>query len=55
MAVGHVPNDGRATSWLRIKNHHYLQAEGRHELFERRRSEYEGHGRTLIRTDLVLA
>ena len=26
--------DGRDTSWLKIKNLRYSQAEGRHELFE---------------------
>jgi hypothetical protein len=40
---------------LKIKNSEYSQAEGRHELFERRRSEYEGRGRRVTRTDLVLA
>jgi hypothetical protein len=54
-AKGTYRTDGRATSSLKIKNPNYSQAEGRYELFERRRSEYEGHGRTLIRTDLVLA
>ena len=29
--------DGRGTSWLKIKNPQYSQAEGRHELFEARR------------------
>ena len=29
--------DGRGTSWLKIKNPEYSQAEGRHELFEARR------------------
>ena len=29
--------DGRGTSWLKIKNPDYSQAEGRHELFESRR------------------
>lgn len=42
---GHVRTDGRATSWLKIKNPNYSQAEDRHELFERRRSKYERRGR----------
>ena len=29
--------DGRGTSWLKIKNPEYSQAEGRHDLFEARR------------------
>ena len=29
--------DGRGTSWLKIKNPDYSQAEGRHELFDERR------------------
>lgn len=33
---------GPGTSWLKIKNQNYSQMEGRHELFESRRSAYEG-------------
>jgi ATP-dependent DNA ligase len=29
--------DGAQTSWVKIKNADYSQAEGRHELFEKRR------------------
>jgi bifunctional non-homologous end joining protein LigD len=54
-ASGTYRTDGRATSWLKIKNPEYSQGEGRHELFERRRSDYEGRGRRVTRTDLVLA
>ena len=35
-AHGMYRTDGRATSWLKIKNPEYTQGEGRHELFERR-------------------
>jgi bifunctional non-homologous end joining protein LigD len=34
---GSYQSDGRGTSWLKIKNPEYSQAEGRHELFESRR------------------
>jgi hypothetical protein len=34
---GSYQSDGHGTSWLKIKNPHYSQAEGRHELFEPRR------------------
>jgi bifunctional non-homologous end joining protein LigD len=36
-ARGTYQCDGRGTSWLKIKNPEYSQAEGRHELFEARR------------------
>ena len=42
--------DGHGTSWLKIKNPHYSQAEGRHELFEARRKSPRwprGHSRKL--------
>ena len=42
-ARGSYQCDGRGTSWLKIKNPEYSQAEGRHELFERKR--FEGSGR----------
>ena len=35
---GSYQNDGRRTSWLKIKNPEYSQAEGRHELFAARRA-----------------
>jgi ATP-dependent DNA ligase len=44
--------DGAQTSWLKIKNANYSQAEGRHELFERRRPQWD---RTkLVRSELRL-
>jgi bifunctional non-homologous end joining protein LigD len=36
-AKGPYHNDGVQTSWIKIKNPEYSQAEGRHELFDRRR------------------
>jgi len=36
---------GHETSWLKIKNPTYSQMEGRHELFEARRSTFEGRSR----------
>src|SRR5689334_14845773 len=33
--------DGRGTSWLKIKNPHYSQMEGRRELFEARRDRHQ--------------
>jgi ATP-dependent DNA ligase len=36
-AHGTYQCDGRGTSWLKIKNPNYSQAEGRHEQFEARR------------------
>jgi len=46
--------DGRQTSWIKMKNPTYSHAEGRHELFEKRRS---GGGRRYerVRRELVLA
>ena len=38
-AGGTYQSDGRSTSWLKIKNPHYTQWVGRHELFEARRAE----------------
>jgi hypothetical protein len=46
--------DGRATSWLKIKNPDYTQARDRHELFASRGSEKVRRGRALMRPDLVL-
>jgi ATP-dependent DNA ligase len=34
---GRDSTDGRMTSWVKIKNRTYSQAEGRHEFFEARR------------------
>jgi bifunctional non-homologous end joining protein LigD len=36
LADGRYHADGTSTSWVKIKNPHYTQATGRHELFERR-------------------
>lgn len=36
-AHGTYQSDGRGTSWLKIKNAHYSQMEGRRELFDARR------------------
>ena len=43
-ARGTYQRDGAATSWLKIKNPGYSQAEGRQELFELRRGRTEGGG-----------
>ena len=40
---------GTATSWIKVKNPAYSQADGRHELFEQRRT-----GRSRERRELVL-
>ena len=37
-ACGSYSANGRATSWVKVKNPAYSQMEGRHELFPRRRS-----------------
>jgi len=34
---GAYQSDGHGTSWLKVKNPNYSQAESRHELFESRR------------------
>jgi hypothetical protein len=36
--------DGISNSWIKIKNPHYSQAEGRHELFERTSDSRQLHG-----------
>ena len=36
--------DGRGTSWLKIKNREYSQAEGRHDLFAAKRAEWHPRG-----------
>ena len=51
---GTYRTDGRATSWLKIKNHEYAQMRDRHELFADRHR-HEGHPRVMMsRLDLVL-
>jgi hypothetical protein len=40
---GPYQRDGVSTSWVKIKNPHYSQAEGRHELFERRSDQRRLH------------
>jgi ATP-dependent DNA ligase len=40
---GPYPRDGITTSWIKIKNPAYSQAEGRHELFERRSDQRRLH------------
>jgi hypothetical protein len=53
LAHGMHPMDGRATSWLRIKNSAYSQTEGRDELFASRQG-LEGRKRAGPRFDLAL-
>jgi hypothetical protein len=43
---GPYRGDGVTTSWIKIKNPHYSQAEGRHELFERRSDQRRLHRRS---------
>jgi ATP-dependent DNA ligase len=45
--------DGRATSWLKIKNPDYTQMRDRHELFATRQA-FIARDRTQRRLDLVL-
>lgn len=52
-AHGTYRTDGRATSWLKIKNTDYSQIVDRHELFETRWT-FEGWPRRIGRLDLVL-
>ena len=50
--LGTYRGDGAQTSWIKVKNRTYSQAEGKHELFEKRRS---GEGRRKwVRRELVL-
>ncbi len=42
MAGGTYTADGRTTSWVKVKNAAYSQAEGRHELFAERRRVADG-------------
>ena len=51
--VGTYRTDGRATSWLKIKNPDYSQMRDRHELFASRETAPH-RGRTLGRPDLLL-
>jgi bifunctional non-homologous end joining protein LigD len=51
---GTYRTDGRATSWIKIKNAHYTQMRDRHELFAGRGSEGPRRGRRAILPDLVL-
>jgi ATP-dependent DNA ligase len=37
-AHGRYETSGTATSWIKVKNPAYSQADGRHELFEQRRT-----------------
>jgi len=50
---GTYRTDGRQTSWIKVKNPTYSQAEGRHELFEKRRGGERRYER--VRRELVLA
>jgi len=52
-ARGSYRTDGRATSWLKIKNPDYSQMRDRHELFASRETAPH-RGRTLGRPDLLL-
>ena len=52
-AHGTYRTDGRATSWLKIKNSEYSQMRDRHELFAARGADTR-RGRTPLRPDLVL-
>lgn len=53
-AHGTYQTDGRRTSWVKVKNPAYTQAEGRHELFEQRRSPGPRSRRTLSPPQLQL-
>jgi ATP-dependent DNA ligase len=52
-ARGTYRTDGRATSWLKIKNPQYTQMRDRHELLAAR-GVYGRRGRAPMRPDLVL-
>jgi len=52
-ARGSYRTDGRATSWLKIKNPDYSQMRDRHELFASRETAPH-RGPTLSRPDLLL-
>ena len=51
---GSYQSDGRATSWLKIKNPGYSQTEGRHELFASQRGEWRPHRMKAIPPALAL-
>jgi hypothetical protein len=51
---GTYQSDGRATSWLKIKNPAYSQMEGRHELFATKRAGWRSHRPTLAAPTLAL-
>ena len=53
-ASGTYRTDGRATSWLKIKNREYSQTRDRHELFASRQAGMH-RGRAPRRPDLVMA
>ena len=52
-ANGTYRTDGRATSWLKIKNRYYTQIRDRHELFASRPTR-ENPRRVAVRPALVL-
>jgi ATP-dependent DNA ligase len=53
-ADGTYRTDGRATSWLKVKNRDYTQTVNRHERFAARQG-HEGRPRSMAyRVDLVL-
>jgi len=47
-AKGSYQSDGRSTSWVKVKNASYSQAEGRAELFERKRQARTERQPTLV-------
>lgn len=51
---GTYRTDGRATSWVKIKNPYYTQMRDPRELFASRGSEGTRRGRAPMRPDLVL-
>lgn len=53
-ARGIYQGDSTVTSWIKVKNPTYSQAEGRHELFEQRRSPEPRPRRTLTAPTLLL-
>ena len=52
-ACGTYRTDGRATSWLKIKNRDYTRMRDRHELFASHQAG-PGRGRALMRLALAL-
>jgi ATP-dependent DNA ligase len=53
-AAGTYRTNGRATSWLKIKNREYSQMRDRHQLFASRTCEISKRSALLARPDLVL-